>query len=361
MRSVVDANFHAKNLVDALFASLHVAGQEFSLLINLFDDTVEDLIRKRIDADFGLLAELHVAEHGFRDVDADVDLIAFEERGDRCVWSDQVAGTDIENFNCGVGWREHLAFAIAGFVEFESGASGVDIFAAIATFKFFERRLGLLIASPGGGLFFRAITALEFGELVLGVLFHRDGHLPVGLGCVALLLGDEILLGERVVALEVEVGANFIGGGAVDVGLRAINIFLAIAVHALFVFGFGLHGGGARFGNFLGTKTARGFFGVGARLCEGGLQFLVVEGDEHLALRYGIAFADENLIDAATDLGADANVARFDGAGTLQAGVVMEPAHGVGGGRECGNEHQWNDQTLAIHSVPLYEQRSYGA
>jgi len=33
--------FYANNLVDALFASLHIARQEFSLLVDLLDDAVE--------------------------------------------------------------------------------------------------------------------------------------------------------------------------------------------------------------------------------------------------------------------------------------------------------------------------------
>src|SRR5271169_6637657 len=35
---IIDTNFYANNLVDALFSRLHVAGQEFSLLVDLFDD-----------------------------------------------------------------------------------------------------------------------------------------------------------------------------------------------------------------------------------------------------------------------------------------------------------------------------------
>src|SRR5229473_1933184 len=56
-RSVVDANFHAENLVHALFAGLHVAGKKLGLLIDLFDRTVENLAGKGIDAHFGLLAQ----------------------------------------------------------------------------------------------------------------------------------------------------------------------------------------------------------------------------------------------------------------------------------------------------------------
>src|SRR6201982_58329 len=38
---IIDADFYAHDLVNALFARLHIARQEFSLLIDLFDDAIE--------------------------------------------------------------------------------------------------------------------------------------------------------------------------------------------------------------------------------------------------------------------------------------------------------------------------------
>ena len=43
MRGIVDADFHAENLVDAFFAGLHVARQKFGLLVDLLDDAAERL------------------------------------------------------------------------------------------------------------------------------------------------------------------------------------------------------------------------------------------------------------------------------------------------------------------------------
>ncbi len=43
IRGIVDANFHAKDLMDAFLARLHVARKKFSLLIDLFDDAVKHL------------------------------------------------------------------------------------------------------------------------------------------------------------------------------------------------------------------------------------------------------------------------------------------------------------------------------
>src|SRR5437773_1253958 len=50
---IIDTNFYANDLVNALFAGLHIARQEFSLLIDLLDDAIESSVRKRIDARFG--------------------------------------------------------------------------------------------------------------------------------------------------------------------------------------------------------------------------------------------------------------------------------------------------------------------
>src|SRR5438309_6446697 len=61
---ITDANLHAKNLVHAFFAGLDVARQEFSLLVNLFEDPFENCFRKGVDSDFGLLAELEAAIFG---------------------------------------------------------------------------------------------------------------------------------------------------------------------------------------------------------------------------------------------------------------------------------------------------------
>src|SRR5437588_3010585 len=72
---IMDANLYAENLVHAFLAGLHVARQEFSLLIDLFEDPFENSPWKRVDSDFGLLPELEAAIFGFGNIDANVDLI----------------------------------------------------------------------------------------------------------------------------------------------------------------------------------------------------------------------------------------------------------------------------------------------
>src|SRR6266436_3063089 len=100
---IIDADFYANDLVDALFAGLHIARQEFGLLVDLFDETIESGVRKRIDANFGFLAKLDAADFGFGNVDTNVDLIFFEKSGDRCIRRDEVAGANVENLDDGGG------------------------------------------------------------------------------------------------------------------------------------------------------------------------------------------------------------------------------------------------------------------
>src|SRR3989338_7768975 len=59
------------------------------------------------------LADALAADDGFRDVDADVKLAGFEQRGDGGVGRNQVARTDVEHLDGGVGRGDHLALAVA--------------------------------------------------------------------------------------------------------------------------------------------------------------------------------------------------------------------------------------------------------
>src|SRR2546428_378670 len=108
---------------------------------------------------------------------------------------------------------------------------------------------------------------------------------------------------------------------------------------------------GLREGNFLGAKTTFGFFGVGARLFQGGLQFLVIKGDQSLSGLNGVAFANQDFVDAAANFRSDPNVACFDGAGAVQGAVAMKPA---GVERRRGH-HRGSDENdrdvLAIHEL----------
>src|SRR5712692_7568959 len=145
-----DANFHAEDLMHALFPGLHVARQKF-----------------------GLLAEAHTAKLGLRNIDADVDLIAFEKRGNRRVGGNEIARAHVEHLDNRRGRSGDLAFAEASFVIGEGGLREFDVFPAVAALKFFHIRLSLVIVGLGGGNFFGTIAALEFGQLVLGIFLLR--------------------------------------------------------------------------------------------------------------------------------------------------------------------------------------------
>src|SRR6266705_4295341 len=159
---IIDADFYANDLVNALLVCLHIARQEFGLLVDLLDDAIESGVWKRIDANFGFLANPDAADFGLRDVDANVDLILLQKRGDRSVGSNQIARANVKNFDRSGGGSGDLALPETGFVVSIGCLREVDVFATVA--------------------------ALEFIELVLSTLLLRDRNFPVSFGRIALLL-----------------------------------------------------------------------------------------------------------------------------------------------------------------------------
>src|SRR5216684_1368295 len=132
---IIDANFYAHELVDALFTSLHVARQEFGLLVDLFDDAIESGFWKGIDAYFSFLPNLHAADFGFGNVDAHVDLIFLQKGGDRCIGRDEVPGANVENLDSRGGRRGDLALAEARLVVGVGRLGEVDILATVAALE----------------------------------------------------------------------------------------------------------------------------------------------------------------------------------------------------------------------------------
>src|SRR5580704_701557 len=96
---IIDADFDAKNLMNALFACLDVARKKFGMLVDLLDDTFKNRLWKRIDSHFCFLSDLDAAEFGLRNINADINLILFEQRGDRRVRCNDVSGADIEDLD----------------------------------------------------------------------------------------------------------------------------------------------------------------------------------------------------------------------------------------------------------------------
>src|SRR6266705_1793627 len=110
----------------------------------------------------GFLANPDAADFGLRDVDANVDLILLQKRGDRSVGSNQIARANVKNFDRSGGGSGDLALPETGFVVSIGCLREVDVFATVA--------------------------ALEFIELVLSTLLLRDRNFPVSFGRIALLL-----------------------------------------------------------------------------------------------------------------------------------------------------------------------------
>src|SRR6266852_7319843 len=92
---IIDADLHAKNLMHAFLAGLDVARQEFGLLVDLFEDSFENCLRKGVDSDFGFLPDLEAAKFGFGNEDANVDLIFLKKCGDWRIGSNEVARADV--------------------------------------------------------------------------------------------------------------------------------------------------------------------------------------------------------------------------------------------------------------------------
>src|SRR6266852_5676960 len=132
---VVDANFYAEDLVNALFAGLHVARKKLSLLIDLFDRAVKNLIGKRIDAHLGLLAKVDAADFRLRNINAHVNLVALEERRNWRVGRDEIAGADVQDFDNGGGRSSDLALPVTGLVIGIGGLGEFDVFPAVAALE----------------------------------------------------------------------------------------------------------------------------------------------------------------------------------------------------------------------------------
>src|SRR5262252_1624040 len=117
--AVIDADFDAEDQMVAFVAALHVARGEFALSVDLLDHAVERAVGEGVDFDFGLLADLDQAELRFGDVDADVDLIFFEQPRDGLVRRDEIAGADRQDFDDGPGGRFDFALGDLDFDLFE--------------------------------------------------------------------------------------------------------------------------------------------------------------------------------------------------------------------------------------------------
>src|SRR5262245_58410734 len=147
---VINADFDAEDQVATFAAALHVARSEFALRIDLLDHAVERAVGEGVNFDFGFLADFDQAELRFGDIDADVNLIFFEQPRDGLIRRDQVAGANRQDFHNGVRGRFYFALGHLDFDLFEPGfrfgqlGPGVgDLFGARACDDETLRLLGL--------------------------------------------------------------------------------------------------------------------------------------------------------------------------------------------------------------------------
>src|SRR3989454_11820088 len=108
----MNTQLDAEGLVHAFFFCLYVAWEELSPLIDLLDFGWKHFFGKRVHANFGSLANAHMPDLRFWDVDAHINLIAFKQSGDRRVGSDQIARADIEHLDRRSRGGQDLSLAV---------------------------------------------------------------------------------------------------------------------------------------------------------------------------------------------------------------------------------------------------------
>src|ERR1700722_7249870 len=188
VRWIVDANLYAKNLVDPFFPRLHVARQKLCLLIDLLDGALENRLRERIDPHFCLLAQSHMSNLGFRDVNPHVDLVTFQQGRDRRVRRNQISRTHIQNFDGRRRRRHDFSFAIPRLIVRIRSLRQIDVFPPVAPLKLVKRRFRLVITRLSRGDFLGPVAMMELIQLVLGILLLRQRNAPGSLRRIALLL-----------------------------------------------------------------------------------------------------------------------------------------------------------------------------
>ena len=111
----------------AFFAVCTLRGE--LLLVDLFDDAVENLFADRVHSDFGW--PTCTREISFRNVDTHINLLV-QKCGDRSIRRNQIARPNIKNLHGGFARREHFAFPESRFIVGIGSLRGLHIFAAIA-------------------------------------------------------------------------------------------------------------------------------------------------------------------------------------------------------------------------------------
>src|SRR3989338_1479814 len=213
---------------------------------------------------------------------------------------------------------------------------------------------GLAVAGFGRRHGFRSVAALELGVAFAGVFKPRPCHLPSGLGVVALLAGEDALVGQLLRPLPRALGVRRVGLRLLERGLRLGHLLGAVAAARLLVIGAGLRGGPPVLFDFLRPVAAFHLFEVRPGPLQGREQLLVVEGDQEVAGFHAVALAGPDFDDAPADFRADTDVARLDRAGAHERLRPPERLEVSSQTQRRGGEANNENHPLASHtSSPL--------
>src|SRR5262245_34812475 len=320
---VLDAQLHSKHLVLTLLLGLDIARQKLRLLADLLDHRLECAVRVGVDLDFRRLTDSNRTDLVLRDVNDHVELIRFEQLGNRGIRRYKVARTHVEYLDDRVGWGADLALVVTRLrlLEFALGtlhvrACGRDIFSAETFLGKFLRRFG------------RCKVGLGHGHRVLSSGGLRLRHLVAVLSVVALFARCHTFLVQPLIPLVLDLGVSRVS--ACTFGSRRGFSDRICAGRA----------GGASLANLfrpIPTQHLR-VVGPGLRISSTGLEerrieLGIVERNEKLVFLHMVALSNKNFCDAPSDFGSNAHVAGFQRSRCSQRIIAVKPraspdAHG---------------------------------
>ncbi len=237
---VIDVDFDAEDEVLAVVGGLDIAGEEFALGCDLLDRAGE-VLGEAFDADVGVLIEADAGEARFRNPDLDPELRSFLHGDDDLIGGDEIARTDTDDFDDGVGGGDEFCFAEAS-VEFgdvtlrlgEPTAGCVNVLATKTLAREDGGGFGLMEAGFGGVEIFRARAGLQKSEMLAGGFGSLASGIAFVAGVVELLAGDDVAGDELLHAVEVALGVDGVGLRSGVVGLGLVKFFGAGAVARFF-------------------------------------------------------------------------------------------------------------------------------
>jgi len=205
-------------LENALLACLYVAWKKFRLLIDLLDGRIEDAF-ERGRRDFRFLADGDSVQSPFRNVNADVDLIALEQRPRRVCWAREITRATSSTSTV-AAVAPALAVHESALLRTRVPRSCLHIFPADCRAAFSPARLRLLVS--------RCAIAISSGRKprcssssLCSAFFSLQAIFSNLLRrCRAAALRRDPF-GERVIALKIQMRACLVGLLRVEIGLAA--------------------------------------------------------------------------------------------------------------------------------------------